>query len=81
MIEHRKARQWRSLMTVKRRWNPPYAAFPCAKFGLLQCRVLDQTIGRVRDDGVEAAVRTLLKPLQAIAGEELTSTIYKRWLK
>ncbi len=53
-------------MTIKRRWNPPHAAFAQAQLGLLLRRVLVQSIRRVRDHCMNGVVLLPPDPIEAI---------------
>gem|GEM_PF-6967725 len=57
----------RPYVSIIGRWNPPHAAFPIAKLGLLFCAIFVQPVGRIRHNGVNTVAVPLLDPVEAIS--------------
>ncbi len=53
-------------MTIEGRRDAPHTSLSKTELGLLFNRVFVQSVGRVGDDGVKAAIGLLLNPIEAV---------------
>src|SRR5207253_614574 len=62
--------QWRALVSIERRWNPPHPAAAFAEFILFDFAVLNQTVWWIGNNSFDAVGLSGGQPLKAIAVDQ-----------
>jgi hypothetical protein len=74
--QHREAGERCTLMTVERWRNPPDAAFAFSQFGDLFFGILEKSVWRVGDDGMERVRCLAFQPVETVGIEQFRRSSY-----